>query len=199
VPRHATRIDAIEAARDDAVKDVAGAWYKCSCLACHRTVCVDCRRVRRAPCPRLEVSRLVADVVISAKKAKAKTEVEGKSIGGTPVVLNVGLYDFITVVVFRLGRGLCELSDVSGQEISERISRGHPRRSAEGKRSLVVARRGFVFLGRDETGAEDKRMALQCLGEVVAIGIGRIRVLPREVACGLAESSAVCRVSLYRD
>src|SRR5271170_3539736 len=70
VTRHATGRDTVETATDDAVEDVSGARYKCSCLACHRTVCVDRWRVRSLVCRWYEVSRLVADVVIGAEEAQ---------------------------------------------------------------------------------------------------------------------------------
>src|SRR5271168_2847636 len=42
-------------------------------------------------------------------------------------------------------------------------------------------------------------MTPERLGEVVAVAVGGVRVLPREVACGLAKSAAICGVSCHSD
>ncbi len=57
---------------------------------------------------RFKVSGLVADVVISAEEAKSEAKIESQPFVHAPVVLEVWLDDFVTVVVLRLGRSLRE-------------------------------------------------------------------------------------------
>ncbi len=65
---------------------------------------------------------VVIAVTIGPEQAHAQSEVHGQAVREAPVILEIRLYDFVAVVELQLIATLAEASDVSHEEVGERIS-----------------------------------------------------------------------------
>src|ERR1700674_1371872 len=74
---------------------------------------------------RIEVPGAVVDLTVRTVKAHAQTQVEGQALGGVPVVLEIWLEDFVSVVGFDSRFFLLKDRDVAQKQIGEGVPAGN--------------------------------------------------------------------------
>ena len=92
--RHAAWGNAVNAAAHKAVEYISRAREDRTCLAGGRAINIDCGRICCAPGSRLEVTGLIADVVVGAKETEPNTHIQSQPRRSAPVVLEERFDDF---------------------------------------------------------------------------------------------------------
>jgi hypothetical protein len=108
-----------------------------------------------------------------------------------PVILEVWLEYFVTVVILRLQIGLRKGSNISGEKVGESISGTHGRSCVEVEETTGAETRlvDFVFLIGDECGTERQIVRTNDFGHVIAIGVDGVCVVPRNKAGVFGEAA----------
>src|SRR5260370_30928513 len=111
-----------------------------------------------------------------------------------PIVLEIGIYDLVAVVVLLLSAPLRVARDVAHQHVRKGVSRAD-RRIGGTKRedTLHVGRIFLVLLREGGVRAKLKYMFAERLRHIVAIGVGWVGIVPREVARVISPLTAPVR------
>src|ERR1700682_531049 len=169
------------AALDDSIERIPGSSNKRSVRGAAARV--NCRRVGSVKGALLEVIGLAVTLAVGTKEAEPQPEIQSKFLGHPPVVLEIRLYDPVTVVILNLQIGLLVLRDIPHQQIGKGISCANGGVAGiERQDALDVGRVLLVLLRKREIGTELQGMRADDLGHIVAIGINGVGVIPREVA-----------------
>src|SRR5207245_6702931 len=90
---------------------------------------------------RFKIERSLGDVPVGAEETEAQAKIQRQSFVDAPVVLEIGLEDFVAVVVLHDGAGLRIGRNVSCKEVRKRIS-GGDRRSLVKSQDATETHRG---------------------------------------------------------
>src|SRR5262249_27852082 len=141
---------------------------------------------------------------IRAIEAQAQTKVKSEFLSHAPVVLEVRFDDVIAVVIFCLKVDLRKRRDFACEKVSESVTcAAAPGNGTvagiERQNTLNVRRVLLVLLRKRQVGSESQGVSSQDFGDVVTISVGRIRIVPREVARVGAKSTPIGGVVAERD
>ena len=107
------------------------------------------------------------------------------------VILDIGFEDLVVEMIFRLRVGLGVAGDVTHEQIGKAVAGGNGHAAVEYQIAFEIGIRQLVFLRVYIVSAHLQLVLAQALGEVVAKGIRRIRILPWKGGRPFAESSSV--------
>ena len=136
-------------------------------------------RIRRVPRRWIKIERPMVTLAISPEEAEPYSQIQGQPPGRMEVILEIRFQDFIAVVILGLGAGLGEVGDVAQEKIGKRIA-GRTRCGAAEGQEAVDRRVGpgkLILLCRGKISAKLQIVSACDLGDVVTVGIGRIRVV----------------------
>src|SRR6185437_6193529 len=162
------------------IERVAGVGDDGAALTSHIAIhVVYRRRVCSHPFCGIEIIGVLVLLAIGSKQTDAKTEVQCQPASSVKIVLEVGFDNFVAVVILGLCARLTEAENISQQKVGKRIATrvrrcGVEVQEAVGRR-LRCAK--FVFLGESCIGTELQVVIAYHFGDVVTIGICRIRVV----------------------
>src|SRR5215472_216752 len=100
-----------------------------------------------------------------------------EAIGNVPIILEIGLQNFVPVVELHLIAALLKVGDLPRKQISEGIARGNRGSVVEIQHTIDLHAAEFVLLRSNGIDAKLKVVTTYNLADVVAKGIGGIGVI----------------------
>ena len=95
------------------LKGLPGPGISAPACPCNAAVRIDLGSLGSTPCCGILVEGLMETLVISPVKTESNSQIKSQLFAGMKVILEVGLQDFIAVVILGLGTCLGEVGDVA--------------------------------------------------------------------------------------
>src|SRR6516225_3077570 len=120
--------------------------------------------------------------MIESVETPPQPEIECELPGDAPIILEEWFKDLVAIVEIGLCAGLCVSAYLAEQKVCEGVARRVGIVGVESELSLNVCGGLLILLRESDIGPEKECMVSVHSGHDVAIGVGGIGVLPREVS-----------------